>query len=484
MSFPKNFYWGGATAAVQYEGGWNEGGRGPSRMDVTTAGSKDHPRYITYINPDGTTGYFDSMREEKPQNATLAVIDGYEYPNHDAADFYHHWKEDIALFSKMGMKMFRLSISWSRIYPTGLEDIPNQEGIDFYHQIFKELKKNGIEPLVTISHYDDPLALEEKFGWQEKEMIDYFVKYSETLFKEFHSQVKYWLTFNEINSAIMESSFIKDLPKEKVRKMYIKLHNQLVASAKVVKYAHEMYPDLKIGCMLAGLISYPLTCDPNDVLANQKKMQNFFYYSSDVMVRGKYPSYAKSIWKQHDLSEEFFLKDAKILEEGKVDYFTYSYYMTNCETTHENALKDGGGNLTMGFKNPYLKYSDWGWSIDPVGMRYSLNEIYDRYQIPIMIVENGIGTVDVLENGCIHDEYRIDYMKGHIKAMEEAIEDGVELIAYTSWGIVDLISNGTGELKKRYGVIYVDKEDHFKRYKKDSFYWYKKVIESNGENLD
>lgn len=489
MSFPKDFYWGGATAANQYEGGWNEGGRGLAMTDVTTGATKDTPRYVTYKNADGTTGKMSMFGGTLPEGAEYACLDGYYYPNHIGTDFYHHYKEDIALFAEMGFKMFRMSISWPRIYPNGNDEKPNQEGLDFYRSVFEELHKYGIEPLVTISHYDDPLYMEEKLGgWQNRETIGLYEKYCHTIFEEYKDLVKYWLTFNEINSAIMAVSFIPNCPDEIAKKGYIKLHNQFVASAKVVKYAHEHYPQFKMGCMIAGMISYPLTCDPKDVLANQHHMQDSFYYCGDVQVRGAYPGFARKSWKKYNLDPGFFEQDKDVLKEGKVDFFSYSYYATSCETTHKDAKRDGAGNMSMGYKNEYIQYSEWGWGMDPDGLRYSLNELYDRYQVPLMVVENGLGAIDEFEDGKIHDPYRIDYMKAHVKAMEEAIEDGVDLIAYTPWGCIDLVSAGTGEMRKRYGFIYVDMDDEGKgtlnRYRKDSFYWYEKCIESNGEDLD
>ena len=488
--FPKNFFWGGATAANQYEGGWNEGGRGPAMTDVTTGATKDTPRYMTYVLPDGSTGKYSQWGGQKPEGARYAVVDGYYYPNHIGTDFYHHYKEDIALFAEMGFKMFRMSISWSRIYPKGNEKEPNPEGLTFYRNVFTELRRYGIEPLVTISHYDTPLYIEEDLGnWQNPDTIGLFETFCHTIFEEYKDLVTYWLTFNEINSAIMMSSIVPDLPSETVAPGYVKLHNQFVASARVVKYAHENYPQFKMGCMIAGLISYPLTCDPKDMLANQQKMQDFFYYAGDVMVRGYYPAYAKKTWKNLGLDPAFFEKDAQILREGHVDFFSYSYYSTSCHTTHTEEPKDGAGNLSLGYKNPYIGYSEWGWGMDPDGLRYSLNEIWDRYQVPLMVVENGLGAIDTLEeDGSIHDPYRIEYMRGHVEAMAKAIEDGVDLIAYTPWGCIDLVSASTGEMRKRYGMIYVDMDDEGKgtlnRYKKDSFYWYKKCIESNGEDLE
>lgn len=489
--FPKDFYWGGATAANQYEGGWNEGGRGPALTDYTTGATAQTHRLITYINADGTTGAYDSMKAERlPDGAKHSVVDGYYYPNHNATDFYHHWKEDIALFAELGLKMFRMSISWPRIYPHGNDEKPNQEGLDFYRQVFEELKRNGIEPLVTISHYDDPAYLETELGgWQNPDTIGFYEKYCHTIFEEYKDLVRYWLTFNEINSAILMPTFVPNLPKEMVKPCYIKLHNQFVASAKVTKYAHENYPAFRIGCMIAGMVSYPLTCDPKDILYNQQQIQNLFWYCGDVQVKGRYPFYAKKIWEKYDLDPSFFEKDADILKEGKVDMFTFSYYSTTANSTHADVAKDGGGNLSLGAKNPYIQYSDWGWGMDPDGLRYILNEINDRYDVPVIIVENGLGAIDTLEkDNTVHDPYRVEYMKKHVEAMREALNDGVDLIGYTPWGIIDLVSASTGEMRKRYGVIYVDMDDEGKgtmnRYRKDSFFWYQQCIASNGNNLE
>ena len=488
MSFPKNFYWGGATAANQYEGGWNEGGRGPALTDYTTGGSAKCNRYLTYIDADGNgqKKRTSIVGTTLPEGAKLACLDDEYYPNHTGADFYHHYKEDIALFKEMGMNMFRLSISWSRIYPTGVEEEPNQEGLAFYRDVFNELKKNGIEPLVTISHYDDPAYIATEIGWDNPLTIDLYYKFAKTVMDEYSDVVKYWLTFNEINSMLMMAAFVPNMPKEAISLSYIQLHNKFVASAKVVKYAHETYPNFVMGCMIAGLVNYQYTCDPKDVILCQQKMQDYFWYCGDVQARGGYPASAKRVWAKYDLDPSFFNKDAELLKEGKVDIFTFSYYNTTCVTSHKDVAKDGVGNISMGAKNPYIQYSDWGWGLDPDGLRYILNEIEDRYSLPIMIVENGLGAYDKLEeDGKVHDPYRIEYFKYHIQAMDQAISDGVNLIAYTPWGIVDLVSASTGEMAKRYGVIYVDFDDEgkgtLKRYKKDSFDYYANVIKTNGE---
>ncbi len=488
MGFPKNFMWGGATAANQCEGAWDVGGKGMSVSDAATAGTLDTPRYTTYLTKDGQPGKA-IMFENLPEDAHRAVLEGYYYPYHEGIDFYHRYKEDIALFAQMGFKIFRMSISWARIFPKGIEEEPNKEGLEFYRNVFQELKKYDIEPLVTIFHYDMPTYLEEDLGgFGNRKMIDLFEKYARTLFVEYKGLVKYWLTFNEINSPFLIKTFVPNFPKEKVKDIFQLLHHQFVASARAVRAAHEICPDMKVGAMLAGVCSYPLTCNPDDILATQKHQQDNFYYCCDTMARGQYPYFAQRLWQEYDAQVEMTEQDLVDLQEGKVDMVTFSYYSTNCITKDENAEKTKG-NFSIGAKNPYLQYSEWGWSIDGKGLRYLLNELYTRYQLPLMVVENGLGANDELEeDGSIHDPYRIAYTKEHIKAMKGAVADGVNLLAYTYWGCIDLVSASTGEMKKRYGFIYVDKNNDgsgtLKRYKKDSFYWYQKVIQSNGEDLD
>lgn len=488
-AFPKEFFWGGATAANQVEGGYNEGGRGLTRSDCTTAGSHKKMRETTFQDADGNiiTGF---MFGPAPKGAKGVVLEDRYYPNQVAVDFYHRYKEDIKLFAEMGFKMYRMSISWSRIFPNGDDAEPNKEGLAFYRSVFEELRKYNIEPLVTISHYDDPINLDEKYGgWTNRQCIEFFDRYTEVLFNEYKGLVKYWLTFNEINIQCMFVDIFPFGDKEEVRRTtYQVLHNQLVASARAVKRAHDMNCGYVVGAMLAGMCTYALTCDPKDVLFNQQSMQNSMYYSGDVMCRGEYPAFAKRFWKDNNIDLVTDPQDFIDFKNGKVDMFTFSYYATNCKTTH--VVSDAmGGNFAMGAKNEYLKYSDWGWAMDPEGLRYFLNELQGRYQLPMIITENGLGAHDKLEeDGTIHDDYRIEYLREHVKAMAQALEDGVELIGYTSWGCIDVISAGTGEMAKRYGYIYVDRDDEgngsLDRYRKDSFFWYKKCIASHGTDLD
>lgn len=488
MSFTKNFLWGGATSANQCEGAYQEGGRGPTKTDFMTSGSSVSPRYVTYKLEDGSFGK-SSIFEPPAKNTHCMAFEDTYYPNQEGIDFYHRYKEDIKLFAEMGFKVYRMSIAWPRIFPNGDEEKPNQEGLDFYRNIFFELKKYNIEPLVTISHYDTPLYLEEYYGgWSNRKMITFFDKYTEVLFKEYKGLVKYWLTFNEINTSLMMFDYISEVKNNEIyQTTYQALHNQFVASARAVNRAHEIDSSYKVGCMVCSLSSYALTCDPKDILKNQQNNQSKMYYCGDVMVKGEYPYFAKKLWKKYDINLEVEEQDFIDLKNGTVDIYTFSYYSSSCVSSKDVEM-DGKGNFSFGAKNPYLKYSDWGWSMDPEGLRIVLNEFYDRYSIPMMIVENGFGAEDhVEEDGSINDDYRITYLKEHIKAMEEAINDGVDLIGYTPWGCIDLISASTGEMKKRYGFIYVDKDNEgngsLKRIKKDSFYWYKDVIASNGKKI-
>ena len=471
IQMPEGFLWGGATAANQYEGGWNEGGRGPSIADVLTGGSVNKERRLTPPIP----------------------LEDEFYPNHEATDFYHHWKEDIKLFAEMGFKIYRFSISWSRIFPKGDETTPNEEGLKFYDKVIDELLIYNIEPLVTISHYENPLYLSLEYGgWKNRKLIDFYMNFAEVLFKRYKGKVKYWLTFNEINMLTVPfggvfCAGILDEKENTEENRYQAMHHQLVASALAVKLAHEIDKDNKLGCMLAYHNGYPYTCHTEDILFAQQYGQIHNSIAGDVHVRGKYPAFAKRYFEENNVNLQVKPEDTKILKERTVDFVSISYYSSICVSITKDGEKTAG-NGTENIKNPYLKASEWGWQIDAVGLRYVLNQVYDRYELPIMIVENGLGAVDkVSEDGKIHDDYRIEYMKKHIEQMKEAIYDGVDLIAYTCWGCTDIVSASTGEVKKRYGLIYVNKHDDgsgdLSRMPKDSFYWYKKAIESNGEEL-
>lgn len=488
-NFPTNFLWGGATAANQLEGGYDQDGRGLSISDITTAGSLTRKRTITYIDKNGKPGEVNALagRNNIPDGAKGAVLPNRYYPNQIGVDFYHHYKEDIRLLAEMGFKTFRMSISWSRIFPKGNEDQPNQAGLNFYRHVFEELHKYHIEPLVTISHYDDPLYISQKYhDWSDRKMIDLYVKYAKTLFEEYHDLVKYWITFNEINSCLLMLTFDENSTKADYQHAFQKLHYQFLASAKAVKIAHEINPKNNVGNMICGVTKYPATCDPKDILLTRHNWEELIFYCSDVQTKGSYPSFSKRLWNKYDVHLDITSEDSRILKEGTVDLFTFSYYHSTLATTHE--IKDEvSGNFAKGAKNPYLHYSEWGWATDPTGLQYFLEVMYDRCHLPMMIVENGLGATDKVENNKIHDDYRISYYREHIEAMKKAIDDGVDLIGYTTWGCIDEVSAGTGQMSKRYGLIYVDRNDDgngtLKRLPKDSFYWYKKVIASNGKTL-
>lgn len=473
----KDFLWGGATAANQFEGAWDVDGKGPSVSDMCTNGSHTNPKRIT----------------PKFEENTL-------YPSREATDFYHHYKEDIALLAEMGYKTFRLSIAWTRIFPTGMESQPNEAGLKFYDAVFDECKKYNIEPLVTISHYEMPYALVEKCnGWEGRECIEYFENYCKAIFERYKDKVKYWLTFNEINAGTMPMGSalslgtikgyegpITEIP-DRPQERFQGLHHQLVASAKVVKYAHDHYPNFQMGNMICFITMYPNTCNPDDIIQAQEQMKVMNWFCSDVQVRGEYPYYMKRYFEEKKISVKMEKEDEEILKQGCVDFYTFSYYMSNCVAKNPDVEKTSG-NLMGGLKNPYLEASDWGWQIDPKGLRYTLNEIYARYQIPLMVVENGLGAYDKIEqDGSIQDDYRISYLREHIRQMKEAVNDGVDLMGYTPWGCIDLVSASTGEMAKRYGFVYVEKYDDgtgtLARRKKKSFDWYKKVIATNGEDI-
>lgn len=477
MSFRADFLWGGATAANQLEGAWDVDGKGVSVPDMCTNGTKDRPKEITSV-----------------------IEEGRLYPSHEAIDFYHHYAEDIKLFAEMGFKVFRFSVAWTRIFPTGMEEKPNEKGLEYYDKVVDECLKYGIEPLITISHYEMPYALVEKYnGWYGRECIELFEKYCHVLFERFKGRVKYFLTFNEINSGTMPMGNVLSLgtvqgysgPITKIKDdpqvRFQALHHQLVASARVIKYAHDNYPEYKLGNMICFLTNYPATCNPDDMLKYQSEMRMKNWFCSDIQVRGFYPEYAFRFFKENNISIKMEDGDKEDLRQGTVDFYTFSYYMSLCASASNGGEKTAG-NLIGGAKNPYLEESEWGWQIDAKGLRFTLNEIYDRYHIPLMIVENGLGARDTLESdGTVNDDYRIDYLRKHIIQMKEAVEDGVDLMGYTPWGCIDLVSASTGEMAKRYGFIYVDKYDDgtgdLKRLKKKSFEWYKKVIETNGEEL-
>ena len=477
--FPEGFLWGGAVAAHQLEGGWNQGGKGISISDVMTAGDN---------------------KTHSPRRITDGVLEGENYPNHEAIDFYHHYKEDIALFAEMGFKAFRTSIAWTRIYPNGDDETPNEEGLKFYDDMFDTMHQYGIEPVVTLAHFEMPYALSKKYnGFMDKRCIGFFEKYARTCFERYKGKVKYWMTFNEINNQaanpcphhlIQEGGILttEDNP-DNERMMFQSGINELVASALAVKAGHEVDPENEIGCMIAFIPLYAHTCNPCDAMemtgANHKR-----YWFMDVQAKGIVPNYIYKLWDRKGYAIDFSEEEKEILKNGTVDYIGWSYQMSN--TVENKNTKDVSFDFDETkdtVKNEYLKVSDWGWPIDPLGIRYGLNYIQDHYNKPQMIVENGFGAYDKKEeDGSVDDSYRIDYLKNHIQAMKDAINyDGVDLMGYTMWSPIDIVSASTGEMDKRYGFIYVNKnnagEGDLSRSRKKSFFWYKHVIETNGEEL-
>ncbi|MER3119663.1 6-phospho-beta-glucosidase BglA [Bacillus altitudinis] len=478
MTLPKDFLWGGALAAHQFEGGWNAAGKGPSVVDVMTAGAHGVPRQITETIEEGTF-----------------------YPNHEAIDFYHRYKEDIAMFAEMGLKCLRTSIGWSRIFPKGDEEEPNEAGLQFYDDVFDELIKHGIEPVITLSHFEMPLHLAREYGgFRSRKVAEYFAKFAEVCFDRYKDKVTYWMTFNEINNKmdvnnplfLWTNSGVSVKEGENAKEvMYQAGHHELLASAWAVAKGKEINPSFQIGAMVSHVPIYPYSSNPEDVMLAEEYMRQRYFFP-DVQVRGYYPSYALKEFEREGYHIPFEEGDEESLRKGKVDYLGFSYYMST--TVKSDAVSDHNGDivngaLPHGVENPYIKSSDWGWSIDPTGLRYTLNRFYDRYQIPLFIVENGFGAIDqVEEDGSIHDPERIQYLASHIQALKKAVEyDGVDLIGYTPWGIIDIVSFTTGEMKKRYGMIYVDRDNEgngsMKRLKKDSFTWYQNVIATNGEEV-
>ncbi len=473
MAFRKDFLWGGATAANQCEGAYNLDGRGLANVDVIPHG-KDR-----WLVATGTRKMFD-------------FEDGYYYPAKVGIDFYHHYKEDIALFAGMGFKVYRMSIGWSRIYPNGDEETPNEEGLKFYENVFRECRKYGIEPLVTITHFDIPMHLVTKYGgWRNRKLVEFYKRLTRTLFERYKGLVKYWLTFNEINimlhAPFMGAGICLEEGEDRFKVLYTAAHHELVASAWATKIAHEVDPEMMVGCMMNAGTSYPYSCNPEDVLLAQKtNRQNYFFI--DVQSRGKYPNYALKEFERHGFEVPVKDDDLEILLNNTVDFISFSYYSTRVVTTDATAKRDKN-NMLDSVSNPYLEKSEWGWTIDPLGFRITLNELYDRYQKPLFVVENGLGAKDEFVNDTVEDDYRIEYLRKHIQNMKDAVDlDGVDLLGYTTWGPIDLVSASTGEMSKRYGFIYVDRDDYgngtLKRYKKKSYDWYKKVIASNGEDLD
>ncbi|UXR76436.1 MULTISPECIES: 6-phospho-beta-glucosidase [unclassified Staphylococcus] len=469
----KNFLWGGAIAANQVEGAYNIDGKGLSLVDKLPAGD------------ERKLPLFDPAKE---------LDNDYDYyPSHESIDFYHRYEEDIQLFAEMGFKALRMSISWPRIFPNGDDKTPNEAGLSFYDKVFETLERYGIEPVVTINHFDTPYHLAKHYnGWYDRRTIDCYVRYATVLFKRYSRYVNYWITHNEINMILhipyIGGGLIINDSDNKEQIMYQAAHHQLVASSLVTKIAKEIDSTNQIGCMLAAGEVYPNTCHPNDMMAALSKNREQYIFI-DVQARGAYPTYSQRMFESMGVKINKQFDDDVILKQYPVDFISFSYYSSRLESGDPEVNKQKGeGNAFASLRNPYLEASNWGWQIDPVGLRVTMNQIYDCYQKPLFIVENGLGEIDrVTPQGEIHDDYRIKYLSDHISQMIEAVKDGVPLIGYTSWGCIDLVSAGSGEMKKRYGFIYVDRDNKgngtLKRIRKDSFYWYKQVIQSNGDNL-
>ncbi len=487
----KEFLWGTSISAAQAEGGWNEGGRAPVQVDYADSGNaQTSGRRLFYRTAEGTRDFVPgayAMFPHLPEGGQYEFFDDIYYANHNASDFYHHYKEDIELMAEMGFSTFNTTISWARIFPQGVEGGINQEGIEFYRDMFRRLREHGIDPVITLYKYDEPVYFEKTYGgWSNRKMIDQFVEFARVCFTEYKDYVNKWMTFNEINVLLL----FRNLPHDQktAQEKFEELHNQIVAAARAVKLAHQINPENKVGTMLAGQCSYPYTPDPEDVMFTYKEFQDIFGYSGDAMIRGAYPAFAKRMWEEEGVHLEISEEDKKDMMEGRSEFLGFSYYMSSCRTTHDDGTVSKG-NIFTGIENPYLEKSEWGWQIDPVGFRYFMHLIYDRYNVPLLVIENGLGAKDKVEaDGSIHDDYRINYHRAHIRQLKQAVDEGVDVMGYTTWGGIDLVSASTGQIEKRYGLIYVDMNDKgegtFERKRKDSFFWYKKCIESNGEDLD
>ncbi|WP_421270729.1 6-phospho-beta-glucosidase [Aeromonas taiwanensis] len=470
--FPQGFLWGGALAANQAEGAHLEGGKGLTTVDMI---------------PHGPHRMAVKLGQEK----RFSPRDDEFYPSHGAIDFYHRYREDIALMAEMGFTVFRTSIAWARLYPRGDEREPNPEGIAFYRALFEECKKHGIEPLVTLCHFDVPMHLVTEYGsWRNRQMVGFFTRYARSCFETFDGLVKYWLTFNEINimlhSPFSGAGLVFEEGEHQDQVKYQAAHHELIASALATRIAHEVNPANRVGCMLAGGNFYPYSCKPADVwTALEKDRENLFFI--DVQARGAYPAYAARVFRDKGVTLVKEPEDDEILKHT-VDFVSFSYYASRCAAADMNQGNTSEANVVKSLRNPHIEVSEWGWGIDPLGLRITINTLHDRYQKPLFLVENGLGAVDeVNEQGEIEDDYRIAYLREHIQAMGDAIADGIPLMGYTSWGCIDLVSASTGEMSKRYGFVHVDRDDAghgtLARRRKKSFWWYKKVIASNGEDL-
>lgn len=480
--FPDGFLWGGALSACQAEGAYNLDGKMMTIPEVMKFNANNDRKFTKQMN----------ITREMIKEAQIDT-DTVKYPKRRGIDFYHTFKEDLALMAEMGFQVFRYSISWSRVFPNGDDKEPNRKALQFYDELIDTCIHFGMQPLITISHFDMPIVLIEKYGgWYNRKLISLYLRYCNVLFHHFKGRIRYWVTFNEINMSIKAAAktlgILNEGQKNYEEMLFQGLHHQFVAAAAATKSAHDIDPDNKVGSMAAYFTTYPYTCKPEDAIAMQKEdqMKNLFYL--DVLNKGIYPYYAKKYFEEKGFNLEIHETDFLTIKENTADFVGMSYYNSMISAGEDTQLELTSGNVHSVYKNPYLPSNDWGWQIDPIGLRYTLNHVYDRYQKPVFILENSSGFFDILnENGTIHDPYRVEFLHKHIEQMKLAVEDGVNLLGYTMWGPIDMISSGTSEMSKRYGFIYVDQDDYGngtkKRYKKDSFYWYKDVIRSNGENL-
>lgn len=470
--FPKDFLWGGAVAANQCEGAWDVDGKGVSMADI-----EELPLEYSRTKVVG-------FKHTKEEIISSSKDTSKYYPRRKGIDFYHTYKEDLALMKEMGFTCFRTSFNWARIFPNGDDKVPNEAGLKFYDDLIDEMLKDGIQPIMTISHYEMPVHLIIEYGgWYSKKVLECFVKYCRVLFERYHSKVKYWIVFNQINSLggwgeFASLGMLEDGYEDWTSALYQGTHHQFVASAMAKKIAHEIDPGMQIGMMLGDDATYYATSDPKDIFANTQYMQRTVYFYSDVLVHGEYPGYMLRYFKDNNIHVEISQEELDLIRNNTVDFLSFSYYHTKVISAKFDKPQD----------NPYLERSIWGWAIDPIGFRNSLNLYWDRYHMPMFIAENGLGALDTIEDGKIHDTYRIEYLKAHIEQMKEAIKDGVKVFGYASWGPIDIISCSQGEMSKRYGYIYVDQDDRGngtgKRIRKDSFYWYQNVIRTNGEELE
>lgn len=479
-AFPKGFLFGGAVSDWQFEGGFGEDGRGLLSVDFATDGNQKSPRQVTWVDAQGNRGK-SHWEEPLPEGVTLTMFDDEYYPSHRAVDFYHHWREDIDLMAQMGFRVFRFSTCWTRIFPTGEDAEPNEAGLAFYEQVVDECLAHGIEPLITICHDEMPYELVKKYnGWAGRETVDCYVRYARTLFERLGDKVKYWLTFNEPNA--IRGVCMLGVIDQSEPVYWQAMHHLFIASAKTVKMGHELMPGSMFSTMYAMSALYPASCKPGDVFAAYQKRREQ-YLLIDVMSRGAYPNFSKQVFDDCGADPVVEPGDVELLAEGTLDFVSFSYYRST-------VVREGDAFHRLGgTPNPECKLTPWGWAIDPLGLRYTLNELYDRYQKPVFVVENGMGAVDEFdEDGSCHDTYRMEYLADHLSAIRDAINiDGVPCLGYTMWGSTDLVSRSTGEMAKRYGFVAVDMDDKgngtLKRSIKDSFWWFKRVIESDGADL-